>query len=442
MDGLLKFAKEIFPLLLLYPTWAKALFVVASTIFGMSVITFVVLYSDVQKRRSDQLIASDLAINLGITTEVPQHNPDPPTDLAPDSRKEKQNEVSASLSNSGAANSQRSSMSDSAEEGEWNVKYVQAKINATTSIYPSVGYLRKLDGGGPISDVSFWWSPFHVEWPLLDLKVVNNSEKTIFFTNAVFEVQDSHLDSTPIPLIPADMGVSNAQHIYIINEGWGRMRNCVLRFNLISKANADVTDFEEPFTNETPINDIADAVNVDVSNAFAKAGVNNAAIRGLQFTQMSGNSITVVGNNNQPRILSREEFRDERLKALDPFPNNVALAVGEMLYSNEDNVQKNVKFSTSVHVMNQNIPGAPAPPTAQYDVMLKVDGSNYVVNIPISQAIKKGEFDRFTFRVASPKSSIHDLRLKLIYNDGEIYSSTPIKLVIFLPKSISRYYLR
>ena len=88
-----------------------------------------------------------------------------------------------------------------------------------------------------------------------------------------------------------------------------------------------------------------------------------------------------------------------------------------------------------MHLYNENRKGAPGPPSYQYDGQLRTDGSRYAVPVDISQAIKPGEFDRFTFRVAASQSSQHMFRARFIYNGDKAVVCAPIILKYFMPRS-------
>jgi hypothetical protein len=430
LETILKFAKELLPLLELYPGWAKLLFGVSALTCAASVTTFIVLYQGAERRLREQTVQSELSVSLGVLTQHEQTANERPADAALESSDQGRDGIKLSIAQPTPAESQ----------GGENVSYVLDKMDGGFRIRPSVGYLSKLEAGGPIADLAFLYSPFDPAFPLVDLKVVNNSSKTIFFTNAVFEVEQSRMDPTPIPVIPADKFAANAQHIELINDGWGNIDECFLKFNLV--ADGQPTSYDGPFQNEVKVGPFVESINVDISSAFEKAGVNNAAIKGLQWTEKSGDSITVVGTAGRQRTLSREQYRREQLNAFGQFPDNIAVAQGEIVYSGGGQPQRRVKFSTHVYVMNEDRVGVPAPPTAQYDVFFKVEGSDYTVDVPISQAIKTGEADRFTFRIGAAKSSLHRFRLKLLYNGGEILSTTMVDLLIFMPRSTVQMFER
>jgi hypothetical protein len=417
METLLKFAKELLPLLQLYPGWAKLLFTACALMCAASVATFAVLYQDAEKRMDERTVASDLSVNLGVLTQ-PARAPEIPPDAPLHSPGEGRNGIEVSIAQPVSLASQR----------DGDISYVLERTNGGLRIRPSVGYLSRLATGGPISDLSYWYSPFTPVLPVVDLKVVNNSSKTIFFTNATLEVEQSRMDPTPILLIPRDKDASNAQHILLVNDGWGSIDECLLRFNLVP--DGQPPSYDGPFQNEVKAEAFAERTNVDISSAMEKAGVNNTAIKHLE------------GLSHGPTILREESAGRRQVSFLGPFQNNMATAQGEIVYSGGGQPGRQVKFSTRVYVTNLYLAGAPAPPTAQYDAFLQVEGDHYVVDVPISQAIKAGEFDRFTFRIAAAKSSLHRFRLKLLYNDGEIFSTTPVDLQIFIPRSTVNMFKR
>lgn len=71
-----------------------------------------------------------------------------------------------------------------------------------------------------------------------------------------------------------------------------------------------------------------------------------------------------------------------------------------------------------------------------YTVDLKTDGTGYSREVSLSQAVKPGEVDRFTFEVAAEKSSIHDLSLCFFYNRTESTIPEHIVLEIVKPKYV------
>jgi hypothetical protein len=51
-----------------------------------------------------------------------------------------------------------------------------------------------------------------------------------------------------------------------------------------------------------------------------------------------------------------------------------------------------------------------------------------------AQALKPQDFDRFTIRLSADKSSIHQFRLRLLYDNGPAIEAPPIELNLFMPR--------
>lgn len=70
----------------------------------------------------------------------------------------------------------------------------------------------------------------------------------------------------------------------------------------------------------------------------------------------------------------------------------------------------------------------------QYSLKFLTEGTNYRRDVPISQAVKPGDVDRFTFEIKAEKSSVHDFSLCLLYNRTESTKTERIILELFNPR--------
>ena len=99
----------------------------------------------------------------------------------------------------------------------------------TVAIVPVMRYLDELYSGGPVRQLDFFHNPFLCQFPNLDVTIVNNSAETIAVTGAVFDVERSTVDRSPVV-------VFNNRNVMMVleiqNEGWGeiqgqRISNCL-----------------------------------------------------------------------------------------------------------------------------------------------------------------------------------------------------------------------
>ena len=116
-------------------------------------------------------------------------------------------------------------------ENPCKLSYVREKDDLVR-ISPRLPYLKTLSNGGPICELLFWSRPFDWEFPNLDIKVVNNSAKTILLSQLVFEVLESSPDLRPVIVIQADRLQRNARHFLLQNEGWSNPQSCTITYGV------------------------------------------------------------------------------------------------------------------------------------------------------------------------------------------------------------------
>src|SRR5207302_9726733 len=92
----------------------------------------------------------------------------------------------------------------------------------------SFPYRDLLRRGGPIEPLSYSWVPFMPPPLSLDLRVVNNSSKTIIVNQAIFDVETSVPDREPLLLIKADPRRSRIGYFELLNEGWSTVEDPLL----------------------------------------------------------------------------------------------------------------------------------------------------------------------------------------------------------------------
>jgi hypothetical protein len=112
-----------------------------------------------------------------------------------------------------------------AEESE-TLKYKTTDTEELIEICPDMKYLNLLKEGGPIRGLDYWNSPFKWQFPKLDIKITNNTDKTIFFNRVEFNIEKSVTDSRAIILIRENP--YNTMHFLLVNEGWGDVKNCII----------------------------------------------------------------------------------------------------------------------------------------------------------------------------------------------------------------------
>jgi len=299
-----------------------------------------------------------------------------------------------------------------------NLKYVLKKTKGHFEINPHHSYLTLLQNGGPIKpiDVSRW--QFGFQFPTLDFKVINNSDKTVYFTKAIISVAGSRPDLFPVILI----GAGSQMQFSIRNIGWGKVYNCSLRFNIVTTdQNAD---FNSDLKYEVQAGDFDDLTRIDLGRFFRELGVDTEIVSQYEYEEMLYNNDSDTINN---RILA----------ARGPFRNDSAKIYGEIIYeginASGNRKKETLRFENSV-LLGPPGEGMVMPPSYTYDLLLETNKSNYSKEIALSQVIKPGEPDRFDIKIAAPMSSRHQFDITLFYNDNKQFKIPGVHLNYFLPR--------
>jgi hypothetical protein len=124
-------------------------------------------------------------------------------------------------------------------------------------------------------------------------------------------------------------------------------------------------------------------------------------------------------------------------ECLGPFKSEASTLVGEIGFKVEDSSgsESVVKFFAHVFLANENRRGIPRPPSYKYDTAFDVQNANYQRRVNISHSLQAGEADRFTVKIAIPRSSHHRFQATLRDVSGLVWKSVPIELRCFVPRS-------
>lgn len=314
-------------------------------------------------------------------------------------------------------------------------------------INPEMGYLSMLESGAPVEAIKFFHNPFLCQFPNLDVTFVNNTSETMAVTGAVFEVAESISDIRPLILFKDD----NARMILAIsNEGWGTVRNAVLKCNLLptgAKAPRpdppiDHISVTGPYAHEFAIGDFEDYYELNLEPTLASLGVDMPAIKAAGFRSQQMHVLHAM-RNGLDRELWQHLGRFPNLETNDTwkaFPDGYAVVAGVMEYDEDAGrgvtTRRSLPFRVRVFLFRIKY-SAPMPPSYQYNVSLEPEGKKYEVFCPVSQSLKMGEADRIRIYVACERSATHALRIKWLLNGGKEAVSEPIVLKHFVPRTWS-----
>jgi hypothetical protein len=307
--------------------------------------------------------------------------------------------------------------------GPLSNRYQTALTDGRLVISANLEYLALLSRGGPIEPIHFWHEPFEWDFPIVQVNVINDSDRPVTVTEAVFGIERSALDPTPIPIVIPDATRHNALHVAVLNDGWGELADARIEFNLfpIGQGKADPKRPDSPFRHVLKAGSIVERTNLDISEAIIKEGVDLSALRGRR----------------------RDDYSPDD-KAFGRFKGGGADLVGALKYQagtpDGRREPRSVAFRTQVWFYNEFRVGAPPPPQYGFEAWFEVDRAGYEVRVPITRTIPAHGREQFGIRIGAAKSSRHDFTLRLRRRmGGELVTSPPTRLGIFVSRSGAEY---
>lgn len=287
------------------------------------------------------------------------------------------------------------------------IRYTYERIGDKVFIKPVVAYLSGLQNGGVIDGSGVSLARVY---PELSVKVVNNTEETIYLTEVVVTINAGSIDKEPI----LSVGSETWDGLLIDNEGYGNVVNPKLSFGVADAKKCKQLDPRTAPTKEhLSLDTFSDSTDVSMK----------PYVYVPPFEERKGNMIIYRTSSNTH-----------------------ACIYGKIQYTTEDFAERAVSFKTTMWVGTPGITKfeTSVPASAAYELKLETGlaitaGDPTVTKrIPISQSIKPGEADHFTILVVPDKSSRFDLSFDFQTADGKVLHSRDVILNTIVP----RYWLR
>jgi hypothetical protein len=314
--------------------------------------------------------------------------------------------------------------------GDWPGKddvrltYLAEQAGDEIVIRPVMPYLDKMSIGGPIEPLRYQTPtlcPFDWKLPALDFTLLNRTHVTFLLSEAIFEVEESRLDPTPVIVVKEDLLQSSAGAFWLANEGPTPLEDVVVRFDLLPGNVPSAASFPDAYPFGDSIGTLEDQVKIPIDGAFAERGVNIEELnRLLNIIESDSQSVKVQAEDGTESVMTWSEH-DEAIKlALGPFQEEVGTVIGEIQVTESLTKQKyTVRFRAVVYIFNKNRRLLPRPPTAKYFVELETNCANYKKHVAdFVHEIKPGETDRFLIRLQVRQPSNHRFRVMFRNADG------------------------
>jgi hypothetical protein len=306
------------------------------------------------------------------------------------------------------------------------LEYVDVRTGGHAHFVPQQDYLATFRAGGPVKALSglspqAWRAAARPA--VLDVKVANDTRRTVFFTEAILDVQRSAPDRRPV-LVPTVL-LDRTRRLTIVNYGWGPAEDVrvKVRVPVAGRPDGDPTTIR--------LGTVEQQSEVDLSKAFGAAGLDVEALRSWEASTRSASLDAASYQRGVQR--AREVLAPF---GLDP-ERGVELPVeGELQYRiGAESPAVPLRFTAAVPATRQLGLGDFQPVTARYrTTKLAIAASSYQRRVPLSQRVRPGETDRFEIPVSAAESSKHVFRVRLVYGPKDGIVSGPISLDLLVPR--------
>jgi hypothetical protein len=282
----------------------------------------------------------------------------------------------------------------------YNASYNDSSI---LEIKPKVEYLSLIAQNSLAVDLSnFCDFSFENKFPELSIKVVNNTPRNLFLTEAVIKVKVDEKNDKPILSLSSNF--YNPNEFEIINYGWGEVINPVV--------NVSMAEIE----------------------ACSKSGEGNS-IRNDVFKPGSfTDKITIKFN----RVLDNNILN--RLQGKSALCATVDVHYFDSGYQKYSSKLKTILWlkkagDSGIHPYISGIHPYMVPPTYRYNLFLDPNVNSSNISLPISQSISPGNTDNFIVEVSSSRTAKFFISSLFKSADGVELNGGSIILDLFLPRS-------
>jgi nucleoside phosphorylase len=343
-----------------------------------------------------------------------------------------------------------------ADEIYWPYRYdYESSIDAgRTFIRPRADYFAAVQDGKPLPEVTYdtgGSGPFGLVFPELEIRVLNNSSRTLVVSELAVMVERSALDTMPIVLAARPLYAPRS--FWLINEGWGGIASGELRYHFQADSSRPKASFDN-HRYDLAVPPFRAATELDVSAALAREGVDVAALEALRTHATGvdgrGSYVQIASDPTWRGRMAAAEHHQRVRAAYGPFntqyDSGQVKLFGTLTYSSETEGPPAILcFRTSVRLFGSrssdeddrwyepyrtDVPG--------WDILLPVDRADYTRAARVNVIVKAGEMSTPRLRIAAARSSIHTLRIRATYNNGDSVVSDPVELRVFVPRSNTR----
>jgi len=332
-------------------------------------------------------------------------------------------------------------------DGSPSFEYAITQQGIFAEVAPADSYLSAYFSGRKVEALvyGYYESPtFSVMPPTFDVRILNNSDRSVTVKEIALEVKTSRTEHKPIVIFIS--AANEFGKLRLINEGNNKIDEIAFEFDLY--LSSDKLGSASPISSghRIELKNISDVATLDFRQLLGNSGVDvtflgkefekenpayprdkpkkfKAALGPFVYSEKSeeGKRFSINDTIDSWRDLQFQAYVSGRFKAIS-------------LYKGEQYTSKG-EFGGAIPLTPPEGLGAGLETLEAFQVRLKSIGNDYLVRMPVSSYLKPFEAERFLFRVHSNQTSRHEFTVRVQLNDDEFLSSKPFKLFLFTPRS-------
>ena len=267
----------------------------------------------------------------------------------------------------------------------------------------------------------------YVSYPKMNFFITNNSDVPLNISKLNVEVASSSIDNLPYVYIATEEAYSN--QLAIANESWKDWGSATLRYKILRKGES----FDGNYDKSTTINYKDGIQRIDFTDDLINMG--------YDYFLLAENVMSEGGNYINLYI------DDENLENCKDYFNPFEIgSIYGISYGGFARIHASLKFEDGTSVrfkgkLSLSTPGdfgAGMEENDSFDVILKENGDNYVIEKPYSVSLQPGASDLIGVTFRCDKSTRHSFLVSAENNEGLIVKSKIIKLHLLNPRHSSK----
>ncbi len=268
--------------------------------------------------------------------------------------------------------------------------------------------------------------PDSVTMPILEMRIINNTNKTISLKETIFNIKES--EPYQLPFIFILRPYDSPGYLTLANEGNTTIDEISLEYWLpINSHKKYKVEKKYYYSSDLPF------FSIDFKDMLIEEGVDIEYLRTLDWANLLGTPLSNRAKQACGNFVSDKEYGENSKFCSVEIEGNYKV---KGTYHNKTTEKIGV-FNAQIDLTPYPYPMGDIPVNPNlFEVSLKDNGINYTITIPASIYIKPFESEKLLFKLKANDISYHMLDVNMITSDYKKIKGNEISIFLFNPKSL------